>query len=72
MKTLEAAANQMLPEELSREGAGPPPLMNFSQADPPAQHMQPRIISHALQAPVLSRSESSLSFLPAHLLVHLL
>ena len=52
VKTLEAAANQMAPDQLKREGAGPPPLMNFKRAVSPPQHLQPRIISlhqHAAQ-----------------------
>lgn len=47
----------MKPEELNREGAGPPPLMNFNRAEPPAAHMQPRVIPHTLQASAPSRSK---------------
>ena len=32
-------------EELKRPGPGPPPLITFKRAVPPASHLQPRVIA---------------------------
>jgi len=64
MQTLEAAANRMKPEQLRRQGAGPPPLITFHRAVPPPSHLQPRLISDPTAPPKGLRDQGLITHTP--------
>ena len=63
VKTLQAAASNMLPHQLKREGSGPPPLISFKRAIPLAPHLLPLSITSGKKPAASSTGKD-------HLLLH--